>query len=98
MFLGGTADRRPGGRSDRPPQSRAAKAVLADAKEWEVAMTNLEVQIMNETALSLAGSWEDQRSAQEIVKDIRKSRSTRQVSEGHARRSLTKVRDLGRID
>jgi hypothetical protein len=26
--------------------------------------------------LSLAGSWEDQRSAQEIVKDIRKSRNS----------------------
>lgn len=44
-------------------------------------MNNVHVQIMNEAALSLAGSWEDERSAQEIVKDIRKSRFTRQVSE-----------------
>jgi hypothetical protein len=44
-------------------------------------MNNLNVQNMNETALSLAGSWEDQRSAQEIVKDIRESRSTKQAHE-----------------
>jgi len=44
-------------------------------------MNNLHVQIMNEAALSLAGSWEDERSAQEIVKDIRKSRSTKQANE-----------------
>ena len=42
-------------------------------------MNNVHVQIMNETALPLAGSWEDKRSAQEIVKDIRESRSTKRV-------------------
>jgi hypothetical protein len=44
-------------------------------------MNHLHVQIMNEAALSLAGSWEDERSAQEIVKDIRQSRSTKQDNE-----------------
>ena len=42
-------------------------------------MNNLHVQTMNETALSLAGSWEDKRSAQEIVKDIWQSRSTKRL-------------------
>jgi hypothetical protein len=42
-------------------------------------MNNVHVQVMNEIALSLAGSWEDERSAQEIVKGIRKSRSTKRL-------------------
>jgi hypothetical protein len=43
-------------------------------------MNNLHVHIKNENALSLAGSWEDQRSAQEIVMDIRESRSHYRVT------------------
>jgi hypothetical protein len=39
-------------------------------------MNDVQVQNMDEAALALAGSWEDQRSAQEIVVDIRKSRSS----------------------
>jgi hypothetical protein len=44
-------------------------------------MNDLHVQTMNESALALAGSWEDQRSAQETVMDIRESRSTKKDNE-----------------
>ena len=32
VLLGGTADRRPGGRSDRPPQTGAAQASAPEAR------------------------------------------------------------------
>ena len=35
----------------------------------------------DDAALSLAGAWDDERSEKEIVKDIRKSRSTKRFQE-----------------
>jgi hypothetical protein len=67
---------------------------------FELSTETVSKELLNidEAALALAGSWEDQRSAQEIVMDIRQSRSTKRVHEGHVTPDFTKGREVGQID